>query len=83
MLSLRACVQDPPTAFRRGVLEPLDALYKGMKAQTIFITTHTLLHKHVIDRLGLVCLHLTIPNDFFFLMGKFVFCLSFREEDHY
>ncbi|XP_056102032.1 protein TANC2 isoform X5 [Rhinichthys klamathensis goyatoka] len=31
MLSLRSCVQDPPTAFRRGVLEPLEALYKGMK----------------------------------------------------
>lgn len=31
MLSLRACVQDPPSAFRRGVLEPLDALYKGIK----------------------------------------------------
>nr|XP_055032898.1 protein TANC2 isoform X3 [Misgurnus anguillicaudatus] len=31
MLSLRACVQDPPTAFRRGVLEPLDALYKERK----------------------------------------------------
>uniref|UniRef100_A0A673GHR6 Protein TANC2-like n=1 Tax=Sinocyclocheilus rhinocerous TaxID=307959 RepID=A0A673GHR6_9TELE len=31
MLSLRSCVQDPPTAFRRGVLEPLDALYKERK----------------------------------------------------
>uniref|UniRef100_A0A8C1L8J5 Tetratricopeptide repeat, ankyrin repeat and coiled-coil containing 2 n=1 Tax=Cyprinus carpio TaxID=7962 RepID=A0A8C1L8J5_CYPCA len=31
MLSLRSCVQDPPTAFKRGVLEPLDALYKERK----------------------------------------------------
>ncbi|XP_052467037.1 protein TANC2 isoform X2 [Carassius gibelio] len=31
MLSLRSCVQDPPTAFRRGVLDPLDALYKERK----------------------------------------------------
>ncbi|XP_039513609.1 protein TANC2 isoform X1 [Pimephales promelas] len=31
MLSLRSCVQDPPTAFRRGVLEPLEALYKERK----------------------------------------------------
>uniref|UniRef100_A0A8C1J8T5 Tetratricopeptide repeat, ankyrin repeat and coiled-coil containing 2 n=1 Tax=Cyprinus carpio TaxID=7962 RepID=A0A8C1J8T5_CYPCA len=31
MLSLRSCVQDPPTAFRRGVLEPLDTLYKERK----------------------------------------------------
>ncbi|XP_073774154.1 protein TANC2 isoform X4 [Danio rerio] len=31
MLSLRSCVQDPPTAFRRGVLEPLHALYKERK----------------------------------------------------
>ena len=29
MLSLRSCVQDPLASFRRGVLEPLDALYKG------------------------------------------------------
>uniref|UniRef100_A0AAR2JF54 Tetratricopeptide repeat, ankyrin repeat and coiled-coil containing 2 n=1 Tax=Pygocentrus nattereri TaxID=42514 RepID=A0AAR2JF54_PYGNA len=31
MLSLRSCVQDPLNAFRRGVLEPLDALYKERK----------------------------------------------------
>uniref|UniRef100_A0A8B9HWH7 Tetratricopeptide repeat, ankyrin repeat and coiled-coil containing 2 n=1 Tax=Astyanax mexicanus TaxID=7994 RepID=A0A8B9HWH7_ASTMX len=30
-LSLRSCVQDPLNAFRRGVLEPLDALYKERK----------------------------------------------------
>lgn len=29
ILSLRSCVQDPLVSFRRGVLEPLDALYKG------------------------------------------------------
>lgn len=29
VLSLRSCVQDPLASFRRGVLEPLDALYKG------------------------------------------------------
>ncbi|XP_072229326.1 protein TANC2 isoform X7 [Leuresthes tenuis] len=28
ILSLRSCVQDPLASFRRGVLEPLDALYK-------------------------------------------------------
>lgn len=28
-LSLRSCVQDPLASFRRGVLEPLDALYRG------------------------------------------------------
>lgn len=31
ILSLRSCVQDPLASFRRGVLEPLDALYKGGK----------------------------------------------------
>nr|XP_046234263.1 protein TANC2 isoform X6 [Scatophagus argus] len=31
ILSLRSCVQDPLAAFRRGVLEPLDALYKERK----------------------------------------------------
>uniref|UniRef100_A0A8C5N256 Tetratricopeptide repeat, ankyrin repeat and coiled-coil containing 2 n=1 Tax=Gouania willdenowi TaxID=441366 RepID=A0A8C5N256_GOUWI len=30
-LSLRSCVQDPLASFRRGVLEPLDALYKERK----------------------------------------------------
>ncbi|XP_023805110.1 protein TANC2 isoform X4 [Oryzias latipes] len=30
-LSLRSCVQDPLSSFRRGVLEPLDALYKERK----------------------------------------------------
>lgn len=30
VLSLRSCVQDPLASFRRGVLEPLDALYKGV-----------------------------------------------------
>lgn len=30
ILSLRSCVQDPLASFRRGVLEPLDALYKGL-----------------------------------------------------
>uniref|UniRef100_A0A8C6Q7Z8 Tetratricopeptide repeat, ankyrin repeat and coiled-coil containing 2 n=1 Tax=Nothobranchius furzeri TaxID=105023 RepID=A0A8C6Q7Z8_NOTFU len=28
ILSLRSCVQDPLSSFRRGVLEPLDVLYK-------------------------------------------------------
>lgn len=31
-LSLRACVQDPFNAFRRGLLEPLEILHRG--AQT-------------------------------------------------
>uniref|UniRef100_A0AAY4E1U1 Tetratricopeptide repeat, ankyrin repeat and coiled-coil containing 2a n=1 Tax=Denticeps clupeoides TaxID=299321 RepID=A0AAY4E1U1_9TELE len=31
MLSLRSCVQDPVNAFRRGVLEPLEALHKERK----------------------------------------------------
>ncbi|XP_054899041.1 protein TANC2 isoform X10 [Poeciliopsis prolifica] len=31
VLSLRSCVQDPLASFRRGVLEPLDALYKEGK----------------------------------------------------
>ncbi|KAM9425080.1 protein TANC2 isoform 2-T2 [Pholidichthys leucotaenia] len=31
VLSLRSCVQDPLASFRRGVLEPLDALYKERK----------------------------------------------------
>ena len=31
-LSLRSCVQDPLAAFRRGVLEPLDALHRGQSA---------------------------------------------------
>ncbi|KAM9716423.1 protein TANC2 isoform 8-T9 [Menidia menidia] len=30
-LSLRSCVQDPLASFRKGVLEPLDALYKERK----------------------------------------------------
>uniref|UniRef100_A0A3P8ZN41 Tetratricopeptide repeat, ankyrin repeat and coiled-coil containing 2a n=1 Tax=Esox lucius TaxID=8010 RepID=A0A3P8ZN41_ESOLU len=30
-LSLRSCVQDPLSAFRRGVLEPLDALHRERK----------------------------------------------------
>ncbi|XP_059407639.1 protein TANC2-like [Carassius carassius] len=30
-LSLRACVQDPFNAFRRGLLEPLDILYRERK----------------------------------------------------
>ncbi|XP_067088925.1 protein TANC2 isoform X1 [Osmerus mordax] len=30
-LSLRSCVQDPLAAFRRGVLEPLDALHRERK----------------------------------------------------
>ncbi|XP_026860889.2 protein TANC2 isoform X1 [Electrophorus electricus] len=33
-LSLRSCVQDPLAALRRGVLEPLDALYKERKITT-------------------------------------------------
>ncbi|XP_061120786.1 protein TANC2 isoform X6 [Syngnathus typhle] len=31
VLSLRSCVQDPLASFKRGVLEPLDALYKERK----------------------------------------------------
>ncbi|XP_061701795.1 protein TANC2 isoform X2 [Syngnathoides biaculeatus] len=27
-LSLRSCIQDPSSAFQKGILEPLDALYK-------------------------------------------------------
>ena len=30
MLSLRSCVQDPMASFRRGVLEPLENLHKGI-----------------------------------------------------
>lgn len=29
MLSLRSCIQDPNSALRRGILEPLDALHRG------------------------------------------------------
>lgn len=28
-LSLRSCIQDPSAALQRGMLEPLDALYRG------------------------------------------------------
>ncbi|XP_068119105.1 protein TANC2 isoform X1 [Hyperolius riggenbachi] len=31
LLSLRSCVQDPAASFRRGVLEPLENLYKERK----------------------------------------------------
>ncbi|XP_048871332.1 protein TANC2 isoform X2 [Brienomyrus brachyistius] len=34
VLSLRSCVQDPLASFKRGVLEPLDALYKERKITT-------------------------------------------------
>lgn len=30
-LSLRSCIQDPSTALQRGILEPLDALYRERK----------------------------------------------------
>ena len=29
-LSMRACIQDPSTALEKGIMEPLDALYRGM-----------------------------------------------------
>uniref|UniRef100_A0A669DRP0 Tetratricopeptide repeat, ankyrin repeat and coiled-coil containing 2 n=1 Tax=Oreochromis niloticus TaxID=8128 RepID=A0A669DRP0_ORENI len=29
MLSLRSCIQDPISALQKGILEPLDALYRG------------------------------------------------------
>uniref|UniRef100_A0A4W6CMW4 Tetratricopeptide repeat, ankyrin repeat and coiled-coil containing 2 n=1 Tax=Lates calcarifer TaxID=8187 RepID=A0A4W6CMW4_LATCA len=29
MLSLRSCIQDPSSALQRGILDPLDALYRG------------------------------------------------------
>lgn len=29
VLSLRSCIQDPSAALQRGILEPLDALYRG------------------------------------------------------
>lgn len=32
MLSLRSCIQDPSAALQRGILEPLDALYRGSNA---------------------------------------------------
>lgn len=35
LLSLRSCVQDPVTAFRRGVLEPLVLLRKGERPAII------------------------------------------------
>lgn len=28
-LSLRSCIQDPGSALQKGILEPLDALYRG------------------------------------------------------
>ncbi len=28
-LSLRSCIQDPSSALQKGILEPLDALYRG------------------------------------------------------
>ena len=28
-LSLRSCIQDPSSALQRGILEPLDTLYRG------------------------------------------------------
>ncbi|KAG7233882.1 hypothetical protein INR49_006468 [Caranx melampygus] len=31
MLSLRSCIQDPSSALQRGILEPLDALYRERK----------------------------------------------------
>ncbi|XP_029110103.1 protein TANC2-like isoform X1 [Scleropages formosus] len=34
VLSLRSCVQDPLASFRRGVLDPLDALHKEKKITT-------------------------------------------------
>lgn len=44
ILSLRSCVQDPLASFRRGVLEPLDALYKGdaprIQRQTLLYMMH-------------------------------------------
>lgn len=30
LLSLRSCVQEPITAFNRGLLEPLHALHRGV-----------------------------------------------------
>lgn len=29
-LSMRACIQDPSSALQKGIMEPLDALYRGM-----------------------------------------------------
>lgn len=29
-LSLRSCIQDPSSALEKGIMEPLDALYRGM-----------------------------------------------------
>ncbi|XP_068192323.1 protein TANC2 isoform X2 [Antennarius striatus] len=42
ILSLRSCIQDPSSALQRGILEPLDALYRERK-----------LH---VDRTGLIVL---------------------------
>ncbi|MEQ2210789.1 Protein tanc2, partial [Xenoophorus captivus] len=48
VLSLRSCVQDPLASFRRGVLEPLDALYKG---ETLEITNALPFHRISLDSL--------------------------------
>lgn len=53
ILSLRSCVQDPLASFRRGVLEPLDALYKGDTSQSVKLTSILL----IIQQSNTQCLH--------------------------
>uniref|UniRef100_G3NNS6 Tetratricopeptide repeat, ankyrin repeat and coiled-coil containing 2a n=1 Tax=Gasterosteus aculeatus aculeatus TaxID=481459 RepID=G3NNS6_GASAC len=36
-LSLRSCIQDPSSALQRGILEPLDALYRGTPETLLLI----------------------------------------------
>ena len=53
ILSLRSCVQDPLASFRRGVLEPLDALYKGDTTQSVKLKSIGL----IIQQSHTQCLH--------------------------
>lgn len=41
MLSLRSCIQDPISALQKGILEPLDALYRGTASTTFRCGTLT------------------------------------------
>uniref|UniRef100_S4RYK2 TANC1/2-like winged helix domain-containing protein n=1 Tax=Petromyzon marinus TaxID=7757 RepID=S4RYK2_PETMA len=70
LLSLRACVQDPSAALRRGVLEPLTALRRvvcNVAANKVLIAIlHNLLHATEIMRICIkycvvvLCMHLLI-----------------------
>ncbi|KAM7386074.1 hypothetical protein PAMA_008950 [Pampus argenteus] len=47
-LSLRSCIQDPSSALQRGILEPLDALYRGASTD---ITRSLPFHHISLDRM--------------------------------